>query len=148
MRQLQTSIIIEARPAQVWKTLTAFEQYPDWNPFIVKLSGQPQAGAQLEAHLKIGSKPPQVFKPRVLVCKPEQEFRWLGKLFVRGLFDGEHYFQLEAMPNGHTRLLHGEHFSGLLAGPVLRMIEADTRQGFEAMNAALKGRVEVGHAGA
>lgn len=142
MRKLETTITIDATTAQVWQVLTMFEQFPNWNPFIIKLEGQPQVGAQLEAHLKIGDRPAQVFQPKVLVYEPEREFRWLGKLFVRGLFDGEHYFQLQPLPGGRTKLLHGERFSGLLAGPVLRMIEADTRRGFEAMNKALKNTVE------
>jgi hypothetical protein len=30
------------------------------------------------------------FKPKVLSVRPERELRWLGRLFVRGVFDGEH----------------------------------------------------------
>ena len=82
------------------------------------------------------------FTPVVLVNQPNQEFRWKGKLFVKGLFDGEHYFKLEKISATETRFLHGEHFTGILKGLVLKMIEADTIKGFEAMNLALKSRIE------
>lgn len=141
MKRIETKITINATPAQVWATLTDFQAYPAWNPFIVKLKGEAAEGNTLEAHLKIGDKAPQVFKPKVLVCRPEQEFRWRGKLFVRGLFDGEHYFQLRELPNGRTELTHGEQFSGLLSGLVLSMIGTDTIKGFERMNEALRERV-------
>lgn len=146
MKRIETKITINATPGQVWATLVNFQEYPDWNPFIVKLKGEAIAGTKLEAHLKIGNKDPQVFKPKVLVCRPNEAFRWRGKLFVRGLFDGEHYFKLRALPNGQTALTHGERFSGILSGPILKMIGADTVQGFERMNEALRERVEAGGA--
>jgi hypothetical protein len=60
-----------------------------------------------------------------------------------GIFDGEHYFILEQDEDGNTLFRHGENFSGMLAAVVYMMIEADTRNGFEAMNVALKERVEA-----
>lgn len=143
MKRIETKITINATPGQVWATLINFQDYPDWNPFIVQLKGEAVAGTTLEAHLKVGDRAPQVFKPKVLVCRPSEEFRWLGKLFVRGLFDGEHYFQLRALPGGHTEFTHGEQFSGILSGLILKMIGADTVQGFERMNEALRVRVEA-----
>lgn len=144
MKRIETRVTINASPEQVWSTLTDFEAYPDWNPFIVKLKGRPVMGTTLEAHLKLGNKAPQVFKPKVLVAQRGGEFRWRGKLFVRGLFDGEHYFKLRPLKGGQTELIHGEQFSGLLAGPIMRMIHSETVQGFELMNRALRARVEAG----
>ncbi len=45
---------------------------------------------------------------------------------------------------GQTELIHGEQFSGLLSGPIMRMIHAETVQGFELMNRALRERSEAG----
>jgi hypothetical protein len=144
MKQIETRVVINASPEQVWATLTDFQAYPDWNPFIVKLKGKPAVGTTLEAHLKLGNKAPQVFKPEVLVAQVGSKFRWRGKLFVRGLFDGEHYFKLRPLKDGQTELTQGERFSGLLSGPIMRMIHAETVQGFELMNRALRARVEAG----
>jgi hypothetical protein len=143
MKRIETRVLINARPEQVWSTLTDFEAYPDWNPFIVKLKGKPVVGTTLGVHLKLGNKTPQVFKPKVLVAQRGGEFRWRGKLFVRGLFDGEHYFKLRPLKDGQTELTHGEQFSGLLAGLIMRMIHAETVQGFGLMNRALRARVEA-----
>ena len=65
---------------------------------------------------------PQVFTPKVLKLKKNREFRWLGHLFIKGLFDGEHYFVLEESDNGGTKVIHGEIFSGILVRPLLKMI--------------------------
>ena len=34
------------------------------------------------------------FKPNILVFEENKELRWLGKLFFKGLFDGEHKFEI------------------------------------------------------
>lgn len=143
MKRIETKVTINASPEQVWGTLTDFQAYPDWNPFIVNLKGKPAVGTTLEAHLKLGNKAPQVFKPKVLVAQVGSEFRWRGKLFVRGLFDGEHFFKIRSLKDGQTELIHGEEFSGILSGLILKMIGADTVQGFERMNEALRVRVEA-----
>jgi hypothetical protein len=81
------------------------------------------------------------FRPTVLALRPERELRWLGRLFIPGLFDGEHYFLLEPMGEGRTRLTHGEKFSGLLVG-FLSGALSGTEAGFKAMNTALKQKAE------
>jgi len=73
---------------------------------------------------------------------PGEKFCWKGKLFITGLFDGTHYFILEEIEEGKTLLRHGESFTGLLTGPVLRKIGVATQEAFERMNLALKDRAE------
>ena len=82
------------------------------------------------------------FRPRVLRATDQQELRWLGHLGFPGLFDGEHYFQLTGLSNGYTRFTQGEQFSGILVGIFISSMEAATKAGFVAMNAALKDRAE------
>jgi hypothetical protein len=82
------------------------------------------------------------FSPVVLRNTAGREFRWKGKLVLPGIFDGEHYFRLASGGAGSTQFTHGERFTGLLV-PLLRgALDRDTRSGFEAMNRALKQRVE------
>jgi hypothetical protein len=66
----------------------------------------------------------------------------LGKLGIKGVLDGEHYFQLKVIDSQKTELIHGENFSGILSGLLLKMIGEKTKNGFEAMNEALKIEVE------
>jgi hypothetical protein len=141
MKKLQTEIQISAPAQKVWSVLMDFERYPEWNPFI-RIEGRPVVGSQLKNTMTLAARSPQVFKPEVLVVEENKEFRWLGRLFIPGLFDGEHYFRLEAIDDNTTRLVHGEHFRGMLVGLLMRMIGEDTRASFERMNVALKKRVE------
>ncbi len=82
------------------------------------------------------------FRPIVLRHSVGREFRWKGKLLVPGLFDGEHYFGLAPAADGSTHFTHGEHFSGLLVPLFRSALDRGTKAGFEAMNVALKQRVE------
>ena len=134
---LDTRIIIKATPAQVWEVLTDFAKYPEWNPFVQSLQGEVQVGNTIETQL-----PGMKFTPTVMVFDANKEFRWKGKLFFRGLFDGEHFFQLKDNGDGTTTFIHGENFDGILVGLLKNKLLGETKTGFEEMNAALRERVE------
>jgi hypothetical protein len=142
MKQYETDILINAPKEEVWATLMDHASYASWNPFIVAISGGAEVGSQLQVSLQLDNAKPMNFEPVVLVNKTGREFRWRGKMLVKGLFDGEHYFKLEAINERETRLIHGEIFSGLLTRPILSMIGKKTLSGFKTMNEALKARIE------
>jgi len=141
MKKIETEILINASKNQVWKALMSHQSYEIWNPFIKSIKGSPIEGNQIEVTMEIEGRKPMAFKPEILINKIQSEFRWKGKMFVKGLFDGEHYFKLEESKNG-TKLIHGEIFSGMLVGVVLKSIEENTLKGFQAMNEALKNLIE------
>jgi len=141
MKQIETEIIIDAPAYTVWEVLMDFDKYVQWNPFIRSIKGRKMVGKTIQIEL-ITSKGKQMsFEPVVLICKKEDEFRWRGKLGIRGIFDGEHYFALEPLEMGQTRFIHGEFFSGVLVG-IMGGLLKDTKKSFEAMNSALKKRCE------
>lgn len=147
MHLIATFIDIRANPARVWRTLTAFADYPAWNPFILAIEGSPSVDARLRVQIRQPGGSVMTFRPRVLIAEPERQLRWKGRLLVPGLFDGEHSFRLEPVPGG-VRLHHEERFTGVLAALMPASSYDRIRQGFEAMNAALKARVEEAAAAA
>jgi len=140
LRRIETAIDIAAPPSAVWDVLVDFAAYPDWNPFIRRLQGEARVGARLEVTVQPPGGKPMTFKPTVLAAEPARELRWLGRVLMPGLFDGEHGFRLEATAGG-CRLHHGETFGGILVPLFGKMLD-DTERGFAALNAALKERVE------
>lgn len=136
-RTIETEIDIPASPQAVWQVLTDGPAYADWNPFIRSMSGAVVAGGRLTNRIHPAGQSAMTFRPRVLVADPARELRWLGRLGLPRIFDGEHYFRLEANATG-TRLVHGETFRGLL----LWGMKVDRfREDFTAMNLALRDRV-------
>jgi hypothetical protein len=141
MKSLQTEIIINASAEKVWNTLIDFEKYAEWNPFILAIEGKPIVGTRLRAVLKNGNST-SVFKPQVLIAEKNSAFEWLGSLPIPGLFNGQHQFKIERITDNQVKFIHGEQFSGLLAGLIMKQIGDATREGFISMNKALKARVE------
>ncbi|MBP7555396.1 MAG: SRPBCC domain-containing protein [Chitinophagaceae bacterium] len=140
-KRINTEIIINASAETVWKILTDLAAYPEWNPFIIKIEGTLQKGNRLRNTLKNGNKT-IVFKPIIQDVTPLVSFSWLGSLFVKGLFDGTHFFKIEPVTPNQVKLIHGEEFSGLLSTMILKKIGDDTRENFVRMNQALKERAE------
>ncbi|WP_278314444.1 SRPBCC domain-containing protein [Lolliginicoccus levis] len=136
---IETAITIDAPPEAVWATLTDFEAYAQWNPFITSSAGTATTGTRLRNTLDNNGSA-MTFEPRITVAEPAQELRWIGRFLAPGIVDGEHYFVLEALPGGQTRLVQGEQFRGALVP--LAGNSLDVRDGFDAMNRALKERVE------
>jgi hypothetical protein len=143
MHEIITFIEIEAPPHRVWTTLTDFSAHPEWNPFIRSLEGSSRVGDTLRVFIQPPGGRGMTFQPTVVSAIPNQELRWLGHLIVPHVFDGEHFFKIEPLDGGRrTGFTHGERFTGLLVPLLRRTLERSTRQGFEAMNRALKTRVE------
>jgi hypothetical protein len=143
MRELRTEIEIEAPPERVWQVLTDFERYPEWNPQIRRIAGPREVGARLEFEGAMDGGRTMKFRPRLLVVEPPRELRWLGQLLMRGLFDGEHQFQIVPLGPGTVRFHQNERFRGLLVPLLIALIGKSTRRGFERMNQALKERAEA-----
>lgn len=143
MHHIRTSIDIEAPASRVWAILMAFPAYSDWNPFIRQVSGSAIVGRKLHVTIHPEGAQAMSFAPQVLTCVPERVFRWRGQVLIRGLFDGEHSFELKESSVNSCRFVHEEEFSGILV-PLLmsRAMRAGTQAGFEAMNLALKTRAE------
>lgn len=140
-RRIETTIEINAPPGAVWAILTHFKGMSAWNPFIKSISGNLVQGGRLTVHIAPPGKSGMWFKPTVLALQAERELRWLGRLLLPGIFDGEHYFLLEPIGDHGTRLTHGERFTGILVGLFGGTLTA-TRDGFIAMNTAMKEEAE------
>ncbi|MGB0789268.1 MAG: SRPBCC domain-containing protein, partial [Marinirhabdus sp.] len=97
-------------PKKVWETFFNTEKYRTWNPFIKSLTGNLEVGKQITVVLQPPGGREMTFKPKVLVFDKNKEFRWLGKIFIKGFFDGEHYFQFIDNQDGTTTFVHGEKF--------------------------------------
>jgi hypothetical protein len=113
-KTLHTEIDIDASAQRVWDALTDPVAYPTWNTFITSLVGSLTPGSRLEVRLEPPGGRAMTFRPTVLVAKPRRELRWIGRLLMPGVFDGEHIFQIHQIDENRVRFVQEEHFSGLL----------------------------------
>lgn len=138
MHEIHTEIEIQSSPEQVWQVLTDFDRFSQWNPFILSAKGELQVGSQLELFIQPPNSSGMKFRPRVLKVEPNREFRWLGKLLISGLFDGEHIFTIESIAENKVRFQQIEQYKGILVPFLWKSIDINVRQGFNDMNKALK----------
>jgi len=138
-KEIKTQIEINATPESVWNALMTFEEYPNWNPFIRKISGKAVKGEKLEAFIQPVNSKGMSFKPTVLIAEKNSQFEWQGHLFIPGIFDGRHKFRILAKETGGCTLFHEEEFGGILS---FIYNTQNAKESFEAMNSALKKLVE------
>jgi hypothetical protein len=139
VKEVRTEIEISADPRKVWQILADFEKYDQWNPFIVKVTGQAKEGSKIEIHIETPGGRSRKYGPTVTKVDQDTELRWHGKSI---LLNGEHIFTIEQIQQGQVRLVHREVFDGLLTSVFGKSLDTDVKKGFEEMNRALKERAE------
>ena len=141
MKELRTEIEIQARPDQVWQVLTSLDKYPEWNPFIKQAIGNPKVGGKVDITVRSGIKD-MVLHCVVVRVEPNKELCWKYHVISPFLFSGEHSFIIDQIESEKVRLIDREIFNGLLVATQAKSIDTNSKQGFEAMDKALKGKVE------
>lgn len=142
LKEIATEIQINSRPETVWKILTDFKNYSEWNPILIKITGELSIGNTLEIHLHtIGGKN-RIYHPKVTKITPNRELRWSGKFFFSKIFSGERIFLIEKISDNTVNVVNKEIFSGIGVRLAPQKMEDDILASFKKMNEALKKTVE------
>ena len=141
-RELRTGIDIDSSAGDVWKILVGFERYSEWTQVFEFPLGHTDVGERLTVKISSGGSKSMIFKPLLLEAREPVEFRWKGRLLLRGIFDGEHIFRIEEDGEGRVRFTHAEIFSGFLVPWLWRDLDTNTRRGFERFNMDIRRRAE------
>ncbi len=150
MQETRAEIDIKASPEKAWEVLTDFNSYPQWNPFIHRINGDPKVGTKIKIHLYTSSGKSRTYRPTVTRVEPYHELRWLGKFFIPGMFTGERIFTIEPLKTNYIRFVNMEIFTGLAVALVGNLsgfmssyrLDKDIYQSFVKMNDAFKEKVE------
>ncbi len=137
--QITTEIVINAPVNKVWKQLTDFRSYPKWNPFLIKATGELKLGNTISVTFKSNNEKTMVFTPVIKQLEKNKILQWKGMLLFSGIFTGIHTFTLTKLAANKTKLIQQEKFHGVLV-PMFDF--KSTLDGFNAMNKALKKRLE------
>jgi hypothetical protein len=140
MPEIHTSVDVDAPPEVVWSALADVDRYPEWNPHLVRAVGSLAEGESLSLWVHQSGRTSHI-DVDITECIEPQRLQWVGRFGARVLFEGTHTFELEPLNDGkRTRVRNHERSRGLLVPLVVRK---DARDAYEAMNAALKERVET-----
>jgi hypothetical protein len=142
VKEVRTEIEIKSYPESVWKILTDFATYDQWNPFINRIIGLPTEGSKIDIYIETPSGKNRKYSPRITKVEEGRELRWFGKSSLPGFLNAEHIFTIEELQPERVRFTQREVFDGLLTRLFGKGIDIDVRQGFQHMNEALKKRAE------
>lgn len=141
--EIRKEIVINARPQEIWSTIIDFEAYKYWNSQLIYLGGDIEPNGKLHLKLAIAGAEPYEFKPRISQWEENIVFGWLAITGLRGIFDGEHIFELKNRGNGKTLLINREEYRGILSLIMKNLpMMKDAPEGFEIMNQEIKDYIE------
>jgi hypothetical protein len=147
LKELATFIEIDAKPDVVWNHMAAFRHYPEWNPFILAVDGHPMVGERLTLTLKLQTpdgrnQANHVITPVVTKVEDEHEIRWEHGTWFPGMLNIEHWIRISQRKGG-VKFHQCMRTEGLMTAVLKDDYFSMFRIGFDAMNAALKKRVET-----
>jgi hypothetical protein len=142
VKEVRSEIEINSYPESVWKILTDFATYDQWNPFINQIIGLPTEGSKIDIFIETPSGKNIKNSPRINKEEEGRELRWFGKSSLPGFLNAEHIFTIEELQPESVRFIQREVFDGLLTRLFGKSLDTDVMQGFQNMNDALKKRAE------
>jgi hypothetical protein len=142
LKELSTAIQINSSPEILWKVITDFKNYYQWNPILQKIKGEPLIGNQLEIHLTTVGGKKRIYHPTVIKITPNHELRWKGSFIFSQIFSGERIFLIERLGENKVNFVNKEIFSGIGVMFTPQKMEDDILESFKKMNEALKKTIE------
>lgn len=139
-----TEVVIDVPPHIVWRQVTAFEAYRDWNPFVIEAKAHFEVGKSIHFLEDLKQFGQHWITAHFLDIRPPQSFVWKGHFIAPWLFTVRHSFIVEAESNNHTRFRQIHENSGVLIPFLaLRGVYDVSHQGYLDFNQALKTRCEM-----
>ena len=134
-------MVVTAPRTLVWNLLTDFEDYADWNPYIVRARGDARKGARAsELRLELDKGELEKFECHVLDVKARRKLRWRCRTHgIPGVLDREQTFHVLPLGPDRVQLMYDGRFEGLFQ-PFTDLDHL--KQGYRRMTRALKERAE------
>ncbi|MCS6904953.1 MAG: SRPBCC domain-containing protein [Bacteroidia bacterium] len=136
--EVQESIELPQPIEKVWEVLTDFEKYPQWNPYIRKVTGKFAVNETLWVQIGYPFVVPFYIAPQVIAISPPYSFSWGGKFLLPGLLDGLFLVVLYPLEPKLTRVVLKEQLEGIfLFLPISVPLQLRIHQSLQQMLIAL-----------
>jgi uncharacterized protein YndB with AHSA1/START domain len=142
MLKLVEETTIHAPPADVFRVMTDFERYAEWNPWIREARGAASEGEVVAVKVKLGKATTSV-KHRVLEIVPGVALRWCDMGWFTAIAYGERARRLEPLPGGDVAYRVELRVTGIGWRLVRALYGRALEAGMREETAALKQRAEA-----
>ena len=135
-------VTIEAPVGTVWRVLTDFDRYGEWNPFTPSVKAELTMGARVDMRVNMGT---FRLKQTETICglEPPRRLAWRTTIGARWLLHAVREQRLEVLSDATCRYATQDEFKGVLMPLVILLTGGFVRRGFNAVAVALKRRAET-----
>jgi hypothetical protein len=141
-RGVSHRIEIAAPPSAVWSVLADLDHWGAWNPLYIQAAGEPVVGARFAMTIALEGMKPQKAQATIVSVEPETKLEY-AIVNLGGLVKAFRYIDLRAIAANRCEVVNGEIMTGLVGRLLARLVGGKVRNGLQAMNEALKARVEA-----
>ena len=135
-------LTIDAPAETVWRVLTDFDRYGEWNPFTPHVKAELTIGARVDMRVTMGA---FRLKQTEVICaiEPPTRLAWGTTIGARWLLNAVREQRLEVLGDASCRYTTDDEFGGVLMPLVILVSGGFVRRGFNAVAEALKRRAEA-----
>jgi uncharacterized protein YndB with AHSA1/START domain len=137
---IEHEIVINGTAENVWKAIADFDNYGQWNQWVVKVEGKPELGATVKAYTDSG----QHLDLKITSFVEPKEICWVDVTWFTHLgAGGWRCRRIEELPNGRgVRFVNHFEFTGIFSN-VLESVSRDfLEKGMQQENTNLKSYIE------
>ncbi|MGV9673869.1 SRPBCC family protein [Nocardia sp. NPDC003482] len=138
---IEDSVEIAAPAEVVWKVLTDFDDYGQWNPFVPACATTLEPGSPIDMQVRLGPRE-RAQREYIRTCTPGTEFSYGMKPVPLGALHSLRSHTLTPLDATRTRYTSHFELGGWLRGVVTGPMGTALHSGFGGMTAALKTRAE------
>lgn len=141
--EVQDSLIINASKKKVFEALTQWNTYPEWNPYITKIEGDPKVGQEIKVFFSIGFGPALPLKCIVENLDAQKTvLSWEYQAVLPWVYTARHSFSIEEINSDQCQIVQIEKMQGLLGNRLQLIYHNILKRRFQAMHEALRAQVE------
>jgi hypothetical protein len=134
-------IEIAAPAAAVWAVIADLDHWGEWNPLYVQASGKPVVGTRLDMTIALEGMKPQKAQATVVTVEPGRLLEY-GIVNLGGLVKAFRFVEVEALGPDRCAVANYEIMSGAIGSLLARAVGGKVAKGLQAMNEALKAKLE------
>ncbi|WP_280265492.1 SRPBCC domain-containing protein [Nocardia wallacei] len=139
---IDDSVDIDAPAAVVWKVLTDFAAYGEWNPFVTGCRTTLEPGAPIDMRVRLVGPRAKAQREWIRSHTPGTEFSYAMKPVPLGALHSMRSHTLTPLDAGRCRYASHFELAGWLQPVVTAALGSALRRGFGEMTEAVRGRAE------
>lgn len=142
MKEYKIQIPINAPKEAVWKALTAFKNYPDWNSVLrLENNDSLKVGNKFNVTIKKAGDKQSNFMAIVTSKEANKSFAARQKIMGKWFFQATHHFMIEEIDKHHINFIQLWKLKGIVAALFKKQIFKELEE-FKVMNKELKAYAE------